>query len=137
PHGGDGARISAALGADLLDLSVSLNPVAPQIESAVQRHLDALRTYPDPAAATEALADALGTSVDRVLLTNGGAEAIALVGAELGGRVEEPEFSLLPRGGGLVWRSNPNTPTGLLATTDAEADVWDEAFYALATGEWT
>jgi len=129
--------MSAALGTEVLDLSVSLNPVAPQIESAVQRHLDALRTYPDPGAATEALADALGTSVDRVLLTNGGAEAIALVSTELGGRVEEPEFSLLPRGGGPVWRSNPNNPTGLLATTDVEADVWDEAFYALATGEWT
>jgi histidinol-phosphate/aromatic aminotransferase/cobyric acid decarboxylase-like protein len=72
-----------------------------------------------------------------VLLTNGGAEAIALVSAELGGQVAEPEFSLLPRGGVPRWRSNPNNPTGLLATPETEAAVWDEAFYALATGEWT
>ena len=69
---------------------------------------------------------------DRLLLTNGGAEAIALVGAELGGRVEEPDFALYPRGGGPLWRSNPHNPTGRLAR--GPADVWDEAFYPLATG---
>lgn len=137
PHGGDGARVSTALGRDVLDLSVSLNPVAPDIRPLVERHVDAARSYPDPTAATEALAEALGTSPDRVLLTNGGAEAIVLVSAELGGRVSEPEFGLLPRHGGPVWRSNPNNPTGLLAAADTAAEVWDEAFYPLATGEWT
>ncbi len=43
-----------------------------------------------------------------------------------------------PRGAGPArWRSNPNNPTGLLADVSEEADVWDEAFYPLATGEWT
>jgi len=70
-------------------------------------------------------------------LTNGGAEAIALVAAEIGGRVDEPDFGLHPRGGGPLWRSNPHSPSGLLARSDQTADVWDEAFYPLATGHWT
>jgi histidinol-phosphate/aromatic aminotransferase/cobyric acid decarboxylase-like protein len=137
-HGGDGAQVSAALGTDVLDLSVSLNPAVPDVRALVERRLDAVLAYPDPRPATEALADAIGASPDRVLLTNGGAEAIALVAAEVGGRAGEPEFSLLPRGdSGPVWRSNPNNPTGLLAAGDETAGVWDEAFYPLATGEWT
>ena len=139
-HGGDGPAIAAALGldaADLLDLSQSLNPLAPDPAPVVARHLGAVRTYPDPRAATAALAEAMGVDVERLLLTNGGAEAIALVAAELGGRVVEPEFGLYPRGGRPVWRSNPNSPTGLLAAADDRADVWDESFYALATGRWT
>ncbi len=139
-HGGDGARVAAALGHDVLDLSLSLNPCAPDVTRVLARHLEAAHSYPDVADATRALADAIGTSPDRVLLTNGGSEAIALVTSELGGTVDaEPEFSLLPRsgGGGVRWRSNPNNPTGRLAPADARADVWDEAFYSLATGEWT
>jgi len=137
-HGGDGARLAAALGVDpgaVLDLSASLNPLAPDAGQVVGKHLDALRRYPDPARATGALATAIGVDPDRLLLTNGGAEAIALVAAELGGRVAEPDFSLYPRGGGPQWRSNPHNPTGRLAT--GHADVWDEAFYPLATGRWT
>ena len=141
-HGGDGRRLAAALGldpADVLDLSQSLNPVAPDAAEIVGKHLDAVGRYPDPAAATAALADAMEVDPARLLLTNGGAEAIALVAAEVGGRVAgEPEFSLHPRGdGGMVWRSNPNNPTGVLAGDDGRADVWDEAFYPLATGRWT
>ena len=50
----------------------------------------------------------------------------------------EPEFSLHPRDdGGPAWRSNPNNPSGRLARADERADVWDEAFYPLATGTWT
>ena len=71
------------------------------------------------------------------MLTNGGAEAIALVAAEIGGRVDEPEFGLHPRRGGPRWRSNPHSPSGLLARPDERADVWDEAFFPLATGRWT
>jgi histidinol-phosphate/aromatic aminotransferase/cobyric acid decarboxylase-like protein len=137
-HGGDGARLAAALGVDpgaVLDLSVSLNPVAPDAGEVVAKHLDAIVRYPDPAAATTALAEAMDVDPDRLLLTNGGSEAIALVAAELGGTVEEPDFSLYPRGGGPLWRSNPHNPTGRLSTGDA--DVWDEAFYPLATGRWT
>lgn len=117
-HGGDGARIAAALGLrpdEVLDLSASLNPVAPPAADVVARHLGALTRYPDPRAATEALADVLDVEPSRVLLTNGGAEAIALVGAELGGVVTEPDFSLYPRTGtGPRWRSNPHSPSGAL-----------------------
>ena len=83
------------------------------------------------------MASAIGVEPDRLLLTNGGAEAIALVGGEIGGRVSEPEFGLHPRGRGPLWRSNPHSPSGLLAPPEEKADVWDEAFYPLATGQWT
>jgi histidinol-phosphate/aromatic aminotransferase/cobyric acid decarboxylase-like protein len=58
--------------------------------------------------------------------------------------VEEPAFSLYRRHlatgddpDGLVWRTNPSSPLGVLAPADAHADVWDEAYWALATGTWT
>jgi len=139
-HGGDGARVAEALGLDpatVLDLSASLNPLAPDPASIVARHLGSLGRYPDPARATAALAEAVGVGPEQVLLTNGGSEAISLVGARLGGRVDEPEFSLHPRAGGPRWRSNPHNPTGRLAAPDESAEVWDEAFYPLATGRWT
>lgn len=139
-HGGDGPAIAAALGLDpdrMLDLSLSLNPVAPDPVPLVARHLDSVRNYPDPAAATTALACAMGVERSGVLLTNGGSEAIALVAAVMGGRVDEPEFALHPRGVGPRWRSNPHSPSGLLAPQGDVADVWDEAFYPLATGRWT
>jgi histidinol-phosphate/aromatic aminotransferase/cobyric acid decarboxylase-like protein len=139
-HGGDGARVAAALGrapGDVLDLSASLNPVAPDVREIFAGHLDAITRYPDPGPATAALADHLGLPVERVLVTNGGAEAIALLGAEIGGSVDEPDFSLYPRGDGPRWRSNPHSPTGRLAARDEWAAVWDEAFWPLATGTWT
>lgn len=139
-HGGDGAALAAALGLDpdaVLDLSLSLNPVAPDPVPVVARYLPAVRGYPDPAVATAELAAVMGVDPDRILLTNGGAEAIALVAAELGGWVTEPEFSLHPRGTGPRWRSNPHNPTGVLAARDEAADVWDEAFFPLATGAWS
>ena len=78
------------------------------------------------------------------MLTNGGAEAIALVAAELPvGNVIEPDFSLYRRHLARIdesaprWRSNPSSPHGELAGDDETAGVWDEAFYALATGAWT
>jgi histidinol-phosphate/aromatic aminotransferase/cobyric acid decarboxylase-like protein len=146
-HGGDGARLAAVLGIPpgaVLDLSASLNPVAPDPGPVVARHLDALARYPNPGAATEALADALGVPTAQLLLTNGGAEAIALVAAELGpGRVDEPDFGLYRRHlpaidpEGPRWRSNPHNPTGRLAASGERADVWDEAYWPLATGTWT
>ena len=54
-HGGDGLRLAAALGVTpdaVLDLSASMNPVAPDPAPIVVRHLDALARYPDPARAT-------------------------------------------------------------------------------------
>lgn len=152
-HGGDGARIAAALGLDpasILELSASLNPVAPDPVPIVARHLDTVGRYPDPERATAALAETMGVDRDLLVLTNGGAEAIAIVGALLGGRVDEPDFSLHPRGPATdrrgegwapteppQWRSNPHSPTGRLAAPDAEVGVWDEAFWPLATGTWT
>jgi histidinol-phosphate/aromatic aminotransferase/cobyric acid decarboxylase-like protein len=139
-HGGDRERVARALGlniADMLDLSQSLNPVAHDPRPIVATHLDALGRYPDPTEAHRALAEAMEIDSDRLLLTNGGAEAIALVAQELGGSVVEPEFSLHPRGQGPLWRSNPHSPSGLLAAESERADVWDEAFYPLATGTWT
>jgi histidinol-phosphate/aromatic aminotransferase/cobyric acid decarboxylase-like protein len=139
-HGGDAASVAAALGLDpssVLDLSLSLNPVAPDPVPVLRRHVDAAVRYPDPTRATAVLAEAMGVDHRRLLLTNGGAEAIRLVGDEIGGRVVEPEFSLHPRHGGPLWRSNPHNPSGRLAGEDEHAAVWDEAFYAIATGCWT
>jgi histidinol-phosphate/aromatic aminotransferase/cobyric acid decarboxylase-like protein len=125
--------------ADLLDLSQNLNPFAPPAEEVVARHLEAVRRYPDASEAERELAGALGADVDRVVLTNGGSEAIHLLVQEVGGSVlREPEFGLHPRGGGGPrWRSDPHSPSGRLAGSGDRADVWDEAFYALATGRWT
>jgi histidinol-phosphate/aromatic aminotransferase/cobyric acid decarboxylase-like protein len=141
-HGGDGAAVARALGLDpatVLDLSMSLNPCSPDVRSIVARHLDALAAYPDPSAATRSLADALQVEPARVLLTNGGSEAIELVARGVGGGVQsEPEFSLHPRSRtGPRWRSNPHSPSGRLAAAEDRAGVWDEAFYPLATGTWT
>jgi histidinol-phosphate/aromatic aminotransferase/cobyric acid decarboxylase-like protein len=142
-HGGDAAAIALDLGLDpasMLDLSVNLNPVAPDVRPVVARHLDALQTYPDPTRAEAALAERIGRDV---VVTNGGSEAIALVASHLGAvSVEEPEFSLWRRharieAGAPRVRSNPNNPTGLLAADDERVAVWDEAFFSLATGRWT
>ena len=147
PHGGDGARVAAALGIDpaaVLDLSASMNPVAPDPGPAVARHLDALGRDPDPAEATAALAAAMGIDPGRLLLTNGGAEAIALVATETGpGWADACDFSLYRRHlpgldpDGPRWSSDPHNPLGTLAGPDEGAYVWDEAFYPLATGRWT
>jgi histidinol-phosphate/aromatic aminotransferase/cobyric acid decarboxylase-like protein len=141
-HGGDGPAVARALGldpAELLDLSQNLNPFAPPAADVVRRHLDAVAHYPDETAGTRLLAEHLEVDPERLVLTNGGSEAIAIVAAEVGGGVlTEPDFALHPRAGaGPRWRSNPHSPTGRLAPVDLEADVWDEAFHALATGRWS
>jgi histidinol-phosphate/aromatic aminotransferase/cobyric acid decarboxylase-like protein len=146
-HGGDGPAVAAALGldaADLLDLSQSLNPFAPDPRPVVARHLDQVGRYPDDGPATASLAAAMGVDPGRLLLTNGGAEAISLVAAELGrGWVDEPDFALYRRSLAEIdptaprFRSNPHNPSGLLAAPTEQAAVWDEAFFPLATGRWT
>ncbi len=141
-HGGDGDAVARSLGLDpasVLDLSASLNPFAPRVPTLLAKHSDAVGRYPDPAAATRSLAGAMGVDPARLLLTSGGSEAIALVARELGGGVvAEPEFALHPRGhDGPRWRSDPHNPSGRLAGPGDRADVWDEAFYPLATGRWT
>jgi histidinol-phosphate/aromatic aminotransferase/cobyric acid decarboxylase-like protein len=147
-HGGDVEAVARVLGVDpagILDLSVSLNPDAPDVAALAKAHLDALARYPDTRAATEALAAALAVPPERVLITNGGSEAIALVCQDLGrAAVDVPcEFSLYARHldavdpDGPRLRSNPHNPTGVLAAAGDRAAVWDEAFYPLAAGRWT
>src|SRR4051794_35276058 len=121
-----------------------MNPFAPPVPQLAGGHLDALSRYPDPTEATAQVAEAMGVPVDRLLLTNGGSEAIALLASvEPRGWVTEPEFSLYRRHlgavdpSGLRWRSNPSNPLGTLAGATETSDVWDEAFYPLATGQWT
>jgi histidinol-phosphate/aromatic aminotransferase/cobyric acid decarboxylase-like protein len=147
PHGGDGPRLAEVLGVApdaVLDLSASCNPGAPDAAALVAQHAAAVRTYPDAEPATHALAAAMEVDSTRLVLTNGGAEAIALVAAEHPvGWVDEPDFSLYARHLASLdrdaprWRSNPHNPTGRLAPPAETAGVWDEAFYALATGCWT
>lgn len=147
PHGGDAWRVAEALGVDIgdvLDLSASLNPVAPDLVPLLTRHLDSYRRYPSDHRATAALAEAIGVDPARLVLTNGGAEAIALVAALWPtGWVDEPDFSLYRRHlttldpTGPRWRSDPHNPTGRLAPSDEQWEVRDEAFYAIATGTWT
>lgn len=128
----------------ILDLSASLNPVAPDLTPVAAAAAARLHHYPDPSAATGLLADAMSVDRQQLVLTNGGAEAIALV-AQLQpeGWVESPEFSLYERHltelrpGAPRWRSNPSNPMGQLAGADETASVWDEAFYPLSTGSWT
>jgi histidinol-phosphate/aromatic aminotransferase/cobyric acid decarboxylase-like protein len=146
-HGGDGARLAAALGIAVdavLDLSVSLNPCAPDVAALVRKHAPAIGRYPDTEAAGAALATAMDVDREHLVLTNGGAEAIALVAAEYPvGDVDDCDFSLYARHlarvepGAARWRSNPHNPTGRLAHGDERAAVWDEAFYPLATGAWS
>jgi threonine-phosphate decarboxylase len=153
PHGGDVAAVARALGCEvgeILDLSASLNPDAPDVAALAAGRLESLGRYPDATGATAAMAAALGTTPEHVLVTNGGAEAIALVAGDLGrAAVARPaEFSLYARHLAEVVdpaddpaapriRSNPNNPTGRLAAPGDTAAVWDEAFYPLATGAWT
>jgi len=151
-HGGDAEALARVLGVepcDVLDLSVTMNPLASDIAPLVARHACDIRRYPQPSRATRALSEALGVPSERLLLTNGGAEAIALVARELRvASLVEPEFSLWRRHLVTVRsgaearerdrvRSNPNNPTGVLAPEGARAACWDEAFYALATGHLT
>jgi histidinol-phosphate/aromatic aminotransferase/cobyric acid decarboxylase-like protein len=147
PHGGDGARLARRLGvapAAVLDLSASCNPVAPDVAALVARHAGAVLAYPDDDTARHVLAAAMGVDPALLVLTNGGAEAIALVaGVCPRGQVDAPDFSLYARhlerveAGAPRWRSNPHNPTGRLAPAGERAAVWDEAFYPLATGTWT
>jgi histidinol-phosphate/aromatic aminotransferase/cobyric acid decarboxylase-like protein len=149
-HGGDAVTVARALGvhpSSILDLSASLNPLAPPVETLAAARLDTLSRYPDDAEradATALMAGAIGVDADRVVLTNGAAEAIAVVAAEHPvGEVVAPEFSLYERHldrvepGAPRWRSNPNNPLGTLAASNERAAVWDESFWPLATGTWT
>ena len=147
PHGGEGARLAALLGCpveDVLDLSASLNPAADDPVPLLARHVGAVARYPDEHRATRAVAETVGTDPERVVLTNGGAEAIALVAAlHPTGWADPDEFGLYRRHlrtvdpAGRRWMSDPHNPTGRLAPPSERAFVRDEAFYVLATGRWS
>ncbi|MGB3735584.1 MAG: aminotransferase class I/II-fold pyridoxal phosphate-dependent enzyme [Ilumatobacter sp.] len=146
-HGGDAGAVAAALGIErssLVDLSMSMNPVAPDVRRLLADRLDTIADYPDATVATLAVAEAIGVDGSLILLTNGGSEAIALVASTMdAGHVVEPEFSLYARHLRALdpraprWRSNPSNPLGRLAEAGAAAAVWDEAFWPIATGTWT
>lgn len=147
PHGGDGAAIAAWLGvppAAVLDLSASLNPFPPDVPALVAHHAASVRRYGEVQQGEDRLATAMAVDPALLVLTNGGSEAISLV-ADLmpRGEVGDPEFSLYRRhlrevaSGAPRWRSNPHSPSGRLAAPEAEAAVWDEAYWPLATGSWT
>jgi threonine-phosphate decarboxylase len=106
-HGAHGALAAQMLGAeqgDLLDFSANINPLGPP-EGAILAAEKALRgeaaTYPDPRypELRAALGGYLGVSLETVLPTNGGAEALFLaarVAVEGGGRravILDPTFS--------------------------------------------
>lgn len=146
-HGGNIRDFSLSRGLnpdEALDLSASLHPCAPKITDVLLDRLGSVRNYPDSRSATRFLAAAIGVDPERLLLTNGGSEAIALVADVLDeGNIVAPEFSLYQRHLKRVvetaprWRSNPNNPLGTLAEPSEQAAVWDEAFYPIATGQFT
>jgi histidinol-phosphate/aromatic aminotransferase/cobyric acid decarboxylase-like protein len=149
PHGGDASAVARSLGIErsaLVDLSMSMNPAAPDVASLLQSLVRTIEDYPDSKRAEAALADAIGVDRGRLVLTNGGSEAIALVARLLRvGNVVEPEFSLYRRHLDVVteeapgWRSNPSNPSGVLVDPAGAPDVlvWDEAFMPIAIGRWT
>ncbi|HEY8547722.1 MAG TPA: hypothetical protein VIL36_21815, partial [Acidimicrobiales bacterium] len=138
-HGGDGARVARALGLDpddVLDLSASLNPFAPDVAALAARHLSSLRRYPDVDRAEALLGEGLGLPEgdrERLVLTAGGSQAIALVAQHTEvGWVEEPEFALyrrhLPRLDPAAprWRSDPHNPSGRLVDDEPGDEPADE-----------
>ena len=146
-HHGD-----AETGPGLLDLAVNVRSAAPPrwLRSRLERALDRLGSYPDPAAATRAAAARHGRPVEQVLLTAGGAEAFVLLARVLQPRravcvhpsFTEPEAALraaghevdrlvltppyvldpaeVPQDADLVVVGNPTNPTGVVHERLAE-----------------
>lgn len=140
------------VGPGLLDLAVNIRSAAPPawLRGRLERALDRLGSYPDPAAATAAAARRHGRSTDEVLVTAGGAEAFALIARALSPRravcvhpsFTEPEAALraagreverlvltppyvldpddVPSDADLVVVGNPTNPTGVLHARLAE-----------------
>ena len=157
-HGGRVVEAARRLGCrveEVLDLSANLNPFAPDVAAVVAEVVRdepwRVTAYPDERDATSALATAIGVDGDRVVLTNGAADAIAVLATlRPVGDVVDPEFSLYRRHlaevrpGAERWRSDPSVPEGRLAVGRDEpaaasgaGTVWDESYHGLATGRWT
>lgn len=128
---------------DFIDLAVNLNPFAPEIESFLKDGIKqrCYRFYPDDTEAVLKLSKLIKVDPQRIILTNGASEAIAVLAKFLKkGLVEKPEFFLYEKfledaTGGPLWISNPKNPTGELSYKDAL--VYDESFYPLSTGNWS
>ena len=146
-HHGD-----AEVAPGLLDLAVNVRSAAPPpwLRARLERALDRLGAYPDPAPATRAVAVRHGRAPQEVLLTVGGAEAFVLLARELRPRhavcvhpsftepeaalraaghevsrlVLEPPYVLDPRDvpeqADLVVVGNPTNPTGVVHERLAE-----------------
>jgi histidinol-phosphate aminotransferase len=134
------------LAAGLTDLAVNVRPGPPPpwLRAAIGAALDDLAAYPDPAAATEAVARRHGRPVSEVLVTAGAAEAFTLIaracrprhavmvhpqftepeaalraaGHDVERIVLEPDFQLapgrIPSPADLVVIGNPTNPTSVL-----------------------
>lgn len=146
-HGDGVTALEERLGlrrGEMLDLSASMNPVAPDFRYILEPGFATLGRYPDLAEAEDCLAGVLEVDPRRLVLCNGGSEAIQLVSLLVHtGRVREPDFGLYNRHistydpKGPWWASNPNNPTGVLLEESERPFVVDEAYYQMATGRWT
>ncbi|WP_457623656.1 Rv2231c family pyridoxal phosphate-dependent protein CobC [Nocardioides secundeburneus] len=134
----------------LLDLAVNVypDPRPAWLDDALRSSLDDVARYPDPSAATRAVAVHHGVDADRVLLTAGAAEAFSLVARRPWRRpvVVHPQFtephaaleqaghevapvvlprpfelepSLVPDDADLVVVGNPTNPSGVLHPREA------------------
>src|SRR5437879_6481350 len=86
------------VGAGLVDLAVNVRLAAPPdwLRQELADSLDDLAAYPDPAAATEAVAARHGRPAGEVLVTAGAAEAFTLLARAFRGRraaVVHPQFT--------------------------------------------
>ena len=138
-HGDDEVRTGG-----LLDLAVNVRGARPPdwLRAVLADSLDSLGSYPDPRAATEAVARRHNRPVEEVLVTAGGAEAFVLLARALSPRhavcvhpsFTEPEAALtaaghtvhravlappydrlvVPEEADLVVLGNPTNPTGVV-----------------------
>lgn len=105
------------------------------LEEHLCRHLDIIRSYPEPSARSleKMIAHEYGVDADEVLVTNGATDAIYLIAQAFRDRktyhVEHPTFSEYEEAcrlygyeelpdGALCWLCNPNNPTGRVVRED-------------------
>ena len=119
----------------MLDLSQSLNPVAPDPVPGPESPPRRAASLPRPGRGHRGAGRAMGVERAALLLTNGGAEAIGLVGEEIGRTGESsPSSRCIRATGARCGARTRTTRAGAWPPRTTDAEVWDEAFYALATG---